>query len=243
MALKQISRVSLSEQVAMQIVDMILSGQWKPGAKLPPEAELGKTLGVSRVTIREALRSVAFIGLVYTRTGQGTFVAGSAPKYIEYLLANGLVRSEKDVRDLVDARMAIEPELAAICAERATPEQLGELACLVKAMEPIVDAAGEEFLRLDLEFHLSIARYSQSDVLAQLLKAIRSLLQEVINKTAQIPGDRRLAYEGHLKILEALEHRDVRKARGAMREHIRGLRERYLLAVRASEAAATVVGT
>lgn len=243
MPLKQISRTSLSEQVAGQIVDMIMSGQWKPGDKLPPETELSKTLGVSRVTIREALRSVAFVGLVQTRTGQGTFVAGSAPKFVEYLLANGLVKSEKDIRNLVDARMAIEPELAAICAEQATDEQLGELDRLVKEMERVVEERGEEFLKLDLEFHLSIATYSQSEVLAQLLKAIRNLLQEVINKSAQVPGDRQLANEGHLRIIEAIKQRDPRKARSAMREHIRGLRQRYLLAVRASEAAETAART
>ena len=227
----------MSEQVASQIVDMILSGQWKPGDKLPPEAELGKTLGVSRVTMREALRSVAFIGLVNTRTGQGTFVARSIPKFVDHLVTTGLVQTEKDLTDLVDARIAIELELAAICAERASDQQLEELERLVKEMERAVEDEGEEFLRLDLDFHLSIATYSQSDVLAHLLRTIRSLLQEVITKSAQVPGDRRLAYEGHLKILEALKQRDPRKARSAMREHIRGLRERYLLAVRASEAA------
>jgi GntR family transcriptional regulator, transcriptional repressor for pyruvate dehydrogenase complex len=239
--LKRILQTSLSEQVAGQISDMILSGQWEPGDKLPPEAELCKTLGVSRVTVREALGSLAFIGLVHKRSGQGTFVAGTAPKFVGHLLANGLVKSEKDINDLVEARMAIEAELAAICAERATDEQLGELERLVKDMKQAVDEEGEDFRTLDLEFHLSIGTYSQSEVLAALLKTIRNLLQEVIRKTGRIPGDRRLAYKGHLRILEALEQRNPRKARSAMRDHIRSLRKRYLLAVRVSKAAETAV--
>ena len=170
--------------------------------------------------MREALRSLAFIGLVQMRTGQGSYVAGSPPKFIDHLLAHGVLNTEKDLRDLTDARMALETELAALCAERVTDEELQQLERVVKLMEKTLRVKGKQFLDADVEFHIAIATYSKSQVMAQLLKTIRSLLQEFIAKSAQMPGDRDLAYAGHLRIFEALKERDPRKARKAMRSHL-----------------------
>jgi GntR family transcriptional repressor for pyruvate dehydrogenase complex len=236
MTLKPISKTTLSEQVAGQIGEMISSGQWKSGDRLPSEAELSKGLLVSRSTIREALKSLAFIGLVQMRTGQGTYVAGSAPRSIDHLLAHGVLNTEKELTDLIDARMALETELATLCVQRATDQELQHLGQLIKEMENSLQGSGKEFLDLDLQFHLSIAAYSKSQVLAQLLRTIRGLLQEFIKKSAQMPGDRDLAYAGHLKIFEALRQRNCRKARAAMRDHLQDSLRRYRAHLRTSTA-------
>ncbi len=236
MSLKLIPRTTLSEQVAGQIGDMISSGQWKTGDRLPSESELSENLGVSRSTIREALKSLAFIGLIQMRTGLGTFVAGGAPKFIDHLLAHGVLNTEKDLTDLIDARMALETELVTLCVQRATDQELELLEQLIRKMEKTLHGSGREFLELDLQFHLSIASYSKSQVLAQLLRTIRILLQEFIEKSAQMPGDCDLAYTGHLKIFESLRQRSCGKARAAMRAHLQDSLRRYRKHLRTSTA-------
>jgi GntR family transcriptional regulator, transcriptional repressor for pyruvate dehydrogenase complex len=237
-ALRPVSRVKLSEGVAAQIGEQISSGQWKAGQKLPSEAELSRTLQVSRSTVREALKSLAFVGLVNMRAGQGTYVAGGPGKFFERMFTTGLMSSEKDVRDLTEARTALETELVALCAERASDEELGNLERIVNSMGALVQQGGEEFLQLDLEFHMAIATCSQSKVLADLLRTIRGLLQEFIGVSAQLPGDRNLTYEQHVKIFEALKERNQRKARSAMRNHLQTFQRGYRILRKASESAA-----
>ncbi len=229
MSLKPILRSNLSEQVAAQIRDTISSGQWKPGDKLPSESDLCKTLNVSRSTVREALRSLSFIGLVEMRAGQGTYVASGPSKFPDGLLTHGHLKTEKNFQDLIDARIAIETELAALCAERATDEELQELERVVREMERTLHEEGEEFLELDVEFHIAIAKYSKSTILAQLLGTIRSLLQEFIRKSAQFPGDSDRAYAGHLQILQTLRQHSAQKSRTAMRNHLQSFQRRYNL--------------
>lgn len=233
--LRPILRTTLSEQVATQIGDRISAAEWKLGEKLPSEAELSQALGVSRATVREALKSLAFIGLVRMRTGRGTYVAGGSPaKFLDQILVHGLLTSEEDVRDLTDARMALETELVALCAERATDQDLDKLEQILVEMKRLLPSGGDAFLQLDLDFHLSVASFSKSRVLAKLLRTIRGLLQELIRKSAKFPGDSELTYTQHMKILKALKERNARKARTAMREHLRTLPEGYRIFLRAS---------
>lgn len=227
--LKAVPRTTLSERVAAQIAELIFSGHWKPGFRLPSESDLGRELRVSRSTVREALKALAFVGIIGMRNGRGSYVSETAGTFVDRALAYGLLRTEKDVRDLADARMALESELVMLCAERATDQQLESLEQNDDRMRENLLAGGEQFLDLDLEFHLAIASYSGSKILAQLLRTIRELLEESIRKTAKFPGDREVTYEQHHRILEALKERDARKARKAMREHLRTFRLGYSL--------------
>jgi GntR family transcriptional regulator, transcriptional repressor for pyruvate dehydrogenase complex len=220
MSLSPIPRANLGEQVTKHIRDAISSGEWKPGDKLPTEAELGKIFRVSRSTIREALRSLSFIGQVQMRPGQGTYVANGPLRFTEQLLGDGVLKTEKDFQDLVEARLALETELAALCARRATADEMQQLGKIISEMKRTVHETGKEFLELDVEFHFAIANFSKSKVLAQLLGAIRGMLQEEISKSSHLPGDRALAHAGHLKIFQAMARRNSPKAREAMREHL-----------------------
>ena len=229
--LKPVLRVTMSEQVATQIAAMVSAGYWKPGEKLPPESELCETFHIGRSTLREALKSLAFIGMVRMRAGEGTYVAGGASKFLEHVFAQGLLTNERDVTDLCETRILLETELAALCAERASNHQIESIAAIVREMGSSIDAGGANFLNLDLEFHLCIAEHSQNKVLQQIFRTIRGLLQEVIKKSQQVQGNVGLAYEQHRKILEALQERDPRKARAAMRDHLRTFERGYRIVV------------
>ena len=226
--LRPVSRFTLSEQVATQIVSAISTGRWKPGDRLPSESELCLALHIGRLTLREALKSLAFVGVVHMRAGDGTYVADGPSKFLDRVFTHGLLNTEKDVDDLWETRMVLETELAALCAERATDSDRADLHRLIGQMKEVTGPGREEqFLALDLQFHLSIAAYSKNQVLAQLLRTIRELLRELIMKSLQVPGNLELAYAEHLAILEALEQRNPSNARKAMRHHLRTFQQQY----------------
>jgi len=231
---RRVSRETLSEQVAVQIADMLSAGRWAPGEKLPSEAELCQAMGVSRSTVREALKSLAFVGLVRMRTGQGTFVCDGPPRFLNRLVAHGRLNSAKDVKDLTEARIALETELVALCAQRASDEELDTLGSLVLEMGRSHEQSAENFVQLDLQFHLAIAAYARNPILEQFLQSIRGLLQEAMLRSSQFSGDRSNAYAQHQKILEALKERRARKARSAIRTHLLTFRTVYLVFLKAS---------
>src|SRR5947207_4416695 len=120
--LRAVVRTSLGEQVALQLADLIAERRWAPGQRLPPEAELCQVLNVGRSTLREALKSLAFIGMVRMRAGDGTYVAEESRGLLHRLLAKGLLKSQKDLEDVCETRLLLETELAALAAERRTPD-------------------------------------------------------------------------------------------------------------------------
>ncbi len=218
---KTTGRVTLSEQVATQLASMITAGRWQPGEKLPGELELCRILGIGRSTLREALRSLAFVGLVQTSHGEGTFVSGGAEHLLERLLAKGLLRTEKAIADVCEARIVLETELAALCAERIREDEIKVLRGLIARMGQCLDRNTTEFNELDLQFHLEIASFSKNPVLEKVMNPIRDLVSEWIVKSQELPGLRVNAHRQHQAILEALANRKPDRARKAMREHLR----------------------
>lgn len=232
--LKPVFRITLSEQVAQQIASMISSGRWKDGDRLPSEGELCKMLHIGRSTLREALKSLAFVGMVRMRAGEGTYVAHGPSKLLERIFTQGMLTTEQAVTDLCDTRILLETELAALAAQKATKREIGQLESLLKEMKSGANGPGDRFLNLDLEFHLTIADASKNRVMAQLLRTIRLLLEEYIVKSLQLTDAPKLAYEGHAKILKALRERNEGNSRAAMREHLRKFQRGYKLIMAAS---------
>jgi DNA-binding FadR family transcriptional regulator len=221
--LKPVSRTTLSEQVALQLAAEVAAKRWQPGDKLPSEAELCRAFNVGRSTLREALKSLAFVGIIRMRAGGGSYVADRPSKYVNRpLLARGVRSTEKDVNDLSEARLVLETELASLCAQRATLRDLATLADLVRKMKAAKDKDEDrsKFQELDLEFHLSIAASSKNEVLAELLGHFRGALQELIQKSLLPRNGMELACKQHEKILEALKQRNPAAARKAIRAHL-----------------------
>ena len=234
-AFKPVSRgITLSEQVAHQIVDIISSGQIKSGQKLPSENQLCKSLHVSRPTLREALKSLAYVGMVRMQAGEGCFVAEGPHKFLDRVFHHSLLNTERDVSELTDARVLVEMELTSLCAQRRTEEDLRRLEFLISEMQRSVEKGGEGFLVLDMDYHFAIAHGSQHRVLGQLLGTIRGLLMDYISKGLQVPGSAAGALEQHQKIFEAIEQRNSRQARALMRSHLETFRRAYTLLMKAS---------
>ena len=227
-ALKPVSRTTLSEQVAMQLASELKAGRWKPGEKLPSEADLCKVFRVGRSTLREALKSLSFIGLILMRAGGGSYVAEQPSKYLNgLLLGKGVLNTQKDINDLTEARILLETEVAGLCALRASEQDLQTLEKLLKQMKTAIAQGGAGFRQLDLGFHLAIAVGSKNQVLSEMLNHIRKALQELISKSLQLPAGMTMAYKQHQRILEVLRQRDPARARQTMRSHLRAFQRGY----------------
>lgn len=238
--LKPVSRVTVGEQVALQLAGMIRDGCWQLGDKLPPENQLCAALAIGRSTLREALKSLAFIGMVRMRPGDGTYVAQAPPGLLERILARGLLKTEKDLADVCETRMVVESELAALAAERAEAADLDLLRDILRQSEQSVHTQGRPFIELDLAFHLAIATAAKNSVLRHLLSDIRGVLMEWITKSQELPGLRENALAQHKKIFESIADRNPAKAREAMQAHLQTFQRAYKLLGKISDPNATL---
>lgn len=234
--LKPLARANLSERVAIEIMQKILTSHWKEGQKLPSEAELCKAFQIGRSTLREALKSLAFVGVVQGRHGEGTYVVGGPTKFVNRMLAHGLLNADNDIDNIYEARIALETELAALCAERRTTDDLQNLERLIKEMRGPLPGGNEQFLNLDITFHLSIAAGAKNPILNQLLETIRNLLREFITGSLQIPRSREVACKEHTAIVRAIRQRNPRKASTAMRHHLQTFQKAYKICLEAASA-------
>jgi len=227
--LKPVSRVTMGEQVALQLAEMISEGRWLAGQRLPAEGELCRQLHIGRSTLREALKSLAFIGMVRMRPGDGTYVADGVPGLLDRILARGLLKTEKDLAEVWEARLVLETELAAMAAERAEPEDLEALRELLEQSKRSLAGEGRAFIELDLEFHLAVARCAKNKVLRHLMADIRGVLVEWIAKSQELPGMRENALEQHARIFESIREGNPQRAREAMHAHLATFQGAYTL--------------
>ena len=230
-AVKPVSNVTLSEQVASQIIDMISANQWKPGQKLPSEAELREAFSVGRSTLREALKSLAFAGFVRMKAGEGSYVADQPPNLFSRIRTNTF-NPHRDVSYIIETRFALETRIAPLCAERATEEDLQRIEALLAEMQHCLDNGGQGFLECDIEFHLAIAAGSKNPFLSEIMQVLREPVLSLMYALKRSGVDR--AQAEHVKIVEALRQRDPKKARQAMQHHLRTYWRRAIIFLHAN---------
>ncbi len=221
-----LQRDNLYKQVADRIQELIISESLRPGDKLPGERELAERMGVSRTVVREAIRVLSVRGLVKTKSGCGSYVRAleasdlSAPMALFFKLKS----SQTLLRDVYDVRRMIEVEVAGLAAARATEDDLEAIQETIDAMSAAAHNS-EQFVQLDLDFHMALAAAAHNDLLSMLLYPITDLWQEVIRISYQIPDAVQDALLYHRNILERIRARDVDGAKRAMQAHIEHSRE------------------
>jgi GntR family transcriptional regulator, transcriptional repressor for pyruvate dehydrogenase complex len=225
--LDPLPRATLSEQVAKRLAARITAGDWVPGEKLPSEAELCKAFNVGRSSLREALTSLAFIGLIRVRAGGGSYVADQPSAYFtSSWLNSGLLSNKRALGEFVEARLILETEVASLCAERITQDELDALDHLLEQMHTSVHDA-DEFCKFDLSFHLAIGTAAKNEILNNILKGVRDQTKDLISKSLLLDEGRDQALRQHVKVLEAFRHRNPAKAREAMRSHLQSFQRGY----------------
>ena len=223
-----VRRERLSQQIVVQLCDLIRQGKLKPGDRLTSERELAEQLRVSRSSLREALRTMEIAGLVESRHGGGTYVRDTLSWDAVSPLALVLQTTDDTVGDLWEIRLIVEPEIAARVALRVTP---GDLIALEEIMTRQEAALGRVEISLDLdrEFHKALARASHNAVAVRVVELIGSLLMEGRGHFVASTDRQRSSLRGHLEILDAIQSRKPDLARGAMLRHLQEV-EAYIVA-------------
>jgi GntR family transcriptional repressor for pyruvate dehydrogenase complex len=213
-----------SEQVWSATVDhlrtLIDSGQLPAGSRLPAERTLCDQLGISRGSLRQALRVLDSIGYVHIRAGSGTYVRGH--ENIQRPLRSWFQEHEQLIEKLFDLRTTVEPTLAERLAYQHTHRVVSKLESNVSEMEQA--AADGDMLRViatDAEFHRVIAGKAGNDDVADLLRSVLSLVGEERRAALRLPGQIRKAVQEHRQILDAIRRSDAATAREAMLRHLR----------------------
>ena len=229
--LRQVQREDrLADKVADLLKKAILSGQLRPGDRLPPERILGDRFAVSRTVIREAIRGLAAKGLVEVRSGSGTVVArvgaGSVTETMQLYLQGASI----DYDAIHEVRVMLEVHVAGVAAERATESDLHELHEVLRSM--VATAHDPDICAVqDAEFHRGLARATHNPLHAVMLDAIGEPIMTVRRATLNLPGRAATAIGGHARILERITAQDAAGARQAMAAHLtdsRGVWERLL---------------
>jgi len=213
-----IRRNKVYEEVAKQIERLIVK-KLKPGDKLPAERELAEMLGVSRGSIRDAIRGLELLGLVEPRQGAGTIVRHAGAHSAANPFANALKRRKDSVVELLDFRKMIEPPLAARAATHASSEEIVEMDSILKRQEE-KHGRGEAAVAEDAEFHYSVALASGNTVVLKVIDILMDLLRETRARSLQVAGRSQKSLDGHRRILTAIKRHDSDAAGSAMQRHI-----------------------
>jgi DNA-binding FadR family transcriptional regulator len=211
------------EETVERLLQAIKLGVVAPGDKLPPERELAVQLGISRVTLREAIRALSDAGYLDVRRGRygGAFVTYVPPKPDAGELRQ--VVAEMGMDDLADAltfRLAVECGAAQVLATSALTEQQREM--LVRRLSELNTASIEDYRRLDTAFHLSIAELTGSTLLATTCADARSRVSDLLNAIPMLQVNLDHAAVQHQAIVDAILAGDPEAARRAMTEHLEG---------------------
>jgi GntR family transcriptional regulator, transcriptional repressor for pyruvate dehydrogenase complex len=229
---------SLSERIVAQVELLLRDERLKVGDRLPSEREMAQLLGVSRPSLREAVRILQARGRLVVKHGQGVFVA--EPQSGRDLRA-ALHRAEIDLHELFAMREVLEVPAASWAAERVTTETLEELRSTLDQLDAAFDDDAPDFERvanLDATFHLTIARAAGNRFLQQTSNVLHEILLSGMETTLLIPGRREKSRREHHRILAALSDGNPAAAGRAARAHVRSARGAALDRMAAEQARA-----
>jgi DNA-binding FadR family transcriptional regulator len=218
---------ALPEKIAQDLMQRILTGEYDNASILPSERALQDSYGVSRTVVREALKLLAARGLVTTGSGQGAVIGKNltAPALDALLLA--FHRAHVRLDDLLNTRLLIEPEIAALAAQHATTLQIRRLHELTQALADLAGSdqpaqAASRSYDLNAQFHTMLAQSSQNPVLEILIAILVGIIWRQQNTVdLRQPPERHARTAGqHEAIVRAVAARDPAAARSAMLEHL-----------------------
>ncbi|WP_243063365.1 FadR/GntR family transcriptional regulator [Humibacter sp. RRB41] len=217
--------MAVTDEAILKIKGMITSGRLAPGDRLPPEKELSESLGLSRSSLREAVKALEVIRVLDVRRGDGTYVTSLEPRLLLEALSFVVdLHDDRSVLEIFGVRRILEPAAARLAAARIDDDELKELDRLVEKTSG-TDGI-ESLVQHDLEFHQAIARSSGNDYLAQLIDSISSHTVRARIWRGLTQGgaaDRTIAE--HRAILDALRRHDGELAAAHALTHVAGIED------------------
>ena len=217
--------MAVTDEAIDKIKAMITSGALRAGDRLPREADLAAELGLSRSSLREAVKALSLVNILDVRRGDGTYVTSLEPRLLlEALSFITDFHHDDTVLEFLQVRRILEPAATAMAAERITDSQVGELRGLMDSLGP--DPQPEALVRNDLEFHRTIVACAGNSVLSSLLESMsgpttRARVWRGLTQTGTI---QRTLTE-HRAILDALAAREPEVARSWATVHIAGVEQ------------------
>lgn len=220
--LKKANRISLVEQVALQIEELIGNGHWTVGDKLPPEMELMEEFAVSRNTLREAIRALVHAGLLETKQGSGTVVRSKSS--LDVALHRHFEKS--NLIETLEVRLALEREAAQLAAKRRSEADLKELEEWINQCQAAADKKDlEAFVSADISFHQMIIKAANNKVLQDLYEHITDAVYTSIH---DMMVDSQFNYEEevHHELMDAIREQDVDRASTYVNAYINTFKEK-----------------
>ena len=218
-------------QLAEWFAGEIRSGRLASGEKLPTEQELNAQFGVSRTVIREAMASLRSEGLVVSRQGSGVFVADHRASPTFRIISDA-ARSLTDIENVLQLRLAVELEAAAVAAEKRSDEDLAKMRRCLDSIDVSI-SAGDAGIEADFDFHCAISAATGNPYFERLMHSFGPAIipPRSIRPQSETAEDRQIYLEQiqaeHRRIYQAIERRNAETVRFVMREHLEGSRERH----------------
>jgi len=209
----------LYEEIAARMLEQIQSGVLRPGDRLPPERTLAEEYGVSRTAIREALRSLEMMGCVESHVGEGTFIKAPSLSNIVDPFSMIIAQNGRMGSELIEARLILETEIAALAARRRTEGQLAALERAVREMAEDI-AGGGMGIEADEGFHGILAAAAGNEALSVMLDMCAGMLSRTRPITQSVKGVPKMALKDHAAICDAVRSQDEKAARRLMRTHL-----------------------
>ncbi|WP_433279922.1 FadR/GntR family transcriptional regulator [Pseudonocardia xinjiangensis] len=224
-SLRPFSRPRLYEQLVERLLDHISAEGLRPGDRLPPERELAAQLAVSRASVSQALIALEVQGVIDVRHGDGAVILDVPPR--QQVLA-ALDARRNQLREVIEAREALEVQLAALAAQRRTEHDLAAIDAALDDMAREV-ARGGRGVSGDERFHAAVTAAAHSGLLADLMVKISELVRESRIESLSQPGRPEQSLAGHRKVADAIRSGDAAAAAAAMGAHIAAVSDVALL--------------
>lgn len=220
--LAPLPKEAIAEKVVKHVLGLVREGVLAPGQKLPSERDLAASMGVSRPSLREALRALSLLGILEIRQGEGVFVSELTPDALLEPLQFFLSLNGQSLDTLFEARIAVEAGIAEIAARKIDETALGHLrACMARGNR--AQRRHEEFLAVDEEFHGIIVAATGNPFLSRVANSFQELGKASRKITVTLPGVTQQSHADHAQIMEALEGHDPQAARESMTSHLRNV--------------------
>jgi GntR family transcriptional repressor for pyruvate dehydrogenase complex len=221
----QIKKVAISDEVILRFRDLIACRVLTPGCQLPSERDLAETLGVSRPTLRQAMKGLQLLGIIRSRQGTGSYLADSTSDILRAPLEFAIAFKGMANHDLFESRQMIEGKLAALAAMRRTDE---DLSLMRDALAGMKGSKGlpDEYCEHGFRFHNSIAQASKNSVMISIIEMLSGMLVQGRRESVRLLTDYDSSYLGHEQIFIKIEQQDANGAAEAMAEHFRSMEER-----------------
>jgi GntR family transcriptional regulator, transcriptional repressor for pyruvate dehydrogenase complex len=214
---------SISGRLAIEIGRMIHDGNLLPGDRIPAERELAELVGMSRASVREALRELELRGLLDRRPGRGTVVVEVPRPHLDAGMLANVDNAGRLLREVMDLRAVVEPPITERAAARGTAAEIADLQTLLDDSEAAAregEPAFAQYAVLDVEFHLALARMTHNPLLDRLLQVTNEWMAPSRQSALQSTRRIEVSLQAHKKIFAAVAARDPAAAAAAMREHL-----------------------